>query len=511
MSGQPSAERDSWKLPLLFLILGGGFASLNYFFWFWQDGFFVDEASSVWATLAWDLNHGVFYRPLWDPQLGIGGTRYMPVFFLVYAAWMKLGFGVLAAGLLTMHGSFALLALSVYLILVDVGLKRHQALLVAALLFTGPTFQYLSVQVRGDTLAAAFSCLTVLCLRRDRLVGAGAIAVLAFFTKFTCGYLLVLAVLYLFLKGRSREAWLLAAGTGVSLGLGLVLIQLASGGNFGSNWAATATGGMTWLRLLRSPEFFVANLIRDYQLGCWYVVALLWTGKRLKEGSREVLDLFFVATTLITVFIYSSPGTWMNHLPVVQAACLIQLGRALLGGWQSQLNQLFLVLGLCSLAALLPGAPQLLPGVPSVKDLQERLGQPRLANLRAARELVPAGQPYLVGNGFVHMLEGRSAWVLDYYSLRLFLENQNEVGLKVLQQIQNHHYGAVLLDNRGGIFPRDSQGDQDPMLEELGEAFWVRQMDKRAHFSQLIRRHYRIAAVRRPFLVLYPRLEDEQP
>ena len=421
MSGPPPAQSDAWKVPLLLLILGGGYASLSYFFWFWEDGFFVDEASSVWATLAWDLNQGVFYRPLYDPELGIGGTRYMPVFFLVYALWMKLGFPVMTAGILTMHGSIALLALGVYLILLRVGLVPVQSALLAALVFTGPTFQYLLGQVRGDTLAAAFACLTVYCLGRDWLWGAGVFAVLAFFTKFTCAYLLLLLVGYLILADRVKEAGKLAVASGLALVAGLVLLQVLSGGNFGSNWAATAAGGMTWTRLLRSPEYFLGNLTRDYQLGCLYLVGLLWTGKRLKESSREINDLFFVAATMITVFIYSSPGTWMNHLPVIQAASLIQVGAAAKNGWGHHLTKLFLGLAIFSLAALIPSAPSLLPGVPSVRTLQEGLGQPRLANLEAARELLPEGRPYLVGNGFVHMLEGQPAWVLDFYSLRLFL------------------------------------------------------------------------------------------
>ena len=85
------------------------------------------------------------------------------------------------------------------------------------------------------------------------------------------------------------------------------------------------------------------------------------------------------------------------------------------------------------------------------------------------------------------------------------MEREDEVGRKVLEQIRNHHYGAVLIDNRRGIYPRDSRGEEDPMIEELREAYWERQMDKRAHFSRLIRQHYRIVAVRRPFLILYPR------
>ena len=42
----------------------------------------IDHVAGVWATMSQDLLHGVFYRPIYS-ELGYGGTRYMPAFFVL--------------------------------------------------------------------------------------------------------------------------------------------------------------------------------------------------------------------------------------------------------------------------------------------------------------------------------------------------------------------------------------------------------------------------------------------
>jgi hypothetical protein len=79
--GDRSGVNDPWLLAALwaFGIVGlAGAARLV--LWYWPGRIFGGVTSDIWTALAWDLAHGVFYRPPLGPR-GYGGTRYMPVLF----------------------------------------------------------------------------------------------------------------------------------------------------------------------------------------------------------------------------------------------------------------------------------------------------------------------------------------------------------------------------------------------------------------------------------------------
>src|SRR5207302_8172729 len=54
----------------------------------WAHDANIDHVAGVWATMSQDLLHGVFYRPIYG-ELGYGGTRYMPAFFVLHAGLWK--------------------------------------------------------------------------------------------------------------------------------------------------------------------------------------------------------------------------------------------------------------------------------------------------------------------------------------------------------------------------------------------------------------------------------------
>ena len=52
----------------------------------WASGNALNHVSGAWMTLADDLAHGTFYRPLEGPAQGYGGTRFFPLAFAIHAA-----------------------------------------------------------------------------------------------------------------------------------------------------------------------------------------------------------------------------------------------------------------------------------------------------------------------------------------------------------------------------------------------------------------------------------------
>src|SRR5262245_27103957 len=63
----------------------------------WSTDAMLGSGAGAFLTLAVDLVHGVFYRPLLD-ETGIGGTRYFPLVFVLDAALIRAGLDPVVAG-----------------------------------------------------------------------------------------------------------------------------------------------------------------------------------------------------------------------------------------------------------------------------------------------------------------------------------------------------------------------------------------------------------------------------
>src|SRR5256886_14799683 len=65
--------------------------------WYWPGSLPQDSSSGVWTALAQDFARGVFYRPTAD-AFGFGGTRYMPMFFVLHGSLIPPSPDPVAAG-----------------------------------------------------------------------------------------------------------------------------------------------------------------------------------------------------------------------------------------------------------------------------------------------------------------------------------------------------------------------------------------------------------------------------
>ena len=73
-------------------------------------------------TMAADLQHGVFYRPLFD-SAGYGGTRYFPLYFCLHALLLKLGMPLLLSAYLLSAAAILLLMLGTFRLLRELGVE----------------------------------------------------------------------------------------------------------------------------------------------------------------------------------------------------------------------------------------------------------------------------------------------------------------------------------------------------------------------------------------------------
>src|SRR5438128_6045126 len=171
--------------------------------WYWPGALPQDSSSGVWTALAQDFAKGVFYRPTYS-AFGFGGTRYMPFFFVVHGALIRLALDPVTAGVVLTVLGIVLFDAALLLTLRELGVDWPVAVPLALLPHAAVSFQLLSLQVKGDFLAAALTLWGMWCgLRYARhratpwLVACALALLGAFLTKFTalagavlvCGWL----------------------------------------------------------------------------------------------------------------------------------------------------------------------------------------------------------------------------------------------------------------------------------------------------------------------------------
>jgi len=212
----------------------------------------LGQSSGIVIGQAIDLADGVFYRPIISDR-GFGGTRYMPLPFLLIAPFIRLGFDpVNTAFAITLLTDIALLA-GTYLLMRRLAVQPSLAAPAAVLVLAAACGQAAATTVRGDLLPATLNVwgLAMICSAsptspRPRPFLAALFFTLAFTAKITALHGLAAASLALLLSKHWRTALKLAAATLLGIALALAVIHLASHGQFLENMRACATGGTDW-------------------------------------------------------------------------------------------------------------------------------------------------------------------------------------------------------------------------------------------------------------------------
>src|SRR5207249_8850502 len=147
----PTQRRLLWTGCVVGLL-----SSVALMMWYWPGALPQDSSSGVWTALAQDFAKGVFYRPTYS-AFGFGGTRYMPLFFVVHGALIRLAFDPVTAGVVLTVLGIVLFDAALFLTLRELGVDWPVAVPLALLPHAAVSFQLLSLQVKGDFLAAALN------------------------------------------------------------------------------------------------------------------------------------------------------------------------------------------------------------------------------------------------------------------------------------------------------------------------------------------------------------------
>ena len=407
----------------------------------WANDAYLDQVSGVWIALANDLLHGVFYRPLSGP-LGYGGTRYFPLFFVLYTAFVKLGGNVIVTGhLLSLVSIFGLLA-GVYALLRRLGVDKLLAGCSSLLMLCSESTQLALLAIRGDGLPAAlvvwglWMCASPTLAFR-KLAAAAVLFTLAFSAKVTAVYALAAAFLYFLISGRRRQAWTLAAlsAGGFIIVLGAMIV--ATHGRVIEIFMASATAGSPLTSILRVPQrFSMYSGVED--LGGFPFIILAAAALVAWPGSfrRDFPPVYFLAALAAMMGIFTTLGADYNHLIDLHAAAVV-----LLAVWVSRSDGQQALFGLAALSIA-----ALMAVFPAARNLHHGLDTlPRRQEFQAVFEAVGNNpKPILADNPLIPVQAGQAPYVLDPFLFRAFNDRHPSFAKPLWNMLQQKDFSAVV-------------------------------------------------------------------
>jgi hypothetical protein len=491
--------------------------------WFWRGGIPTGNTSGVWAALANDFAEGVFYRPVFD-ESGYGGTRYMPLFFVLYGLLISFFNDPVLSGLLLSLATLGFLDLGIYLLLRELDVKKTFALAFTFLVHASIAFQLLTLEFRGDFLAAglnvwgiAFALKHLRTTSRGHLIWSAFFFVCAIFTKFTTIGGLVTIFLFFLIQKKKSSAIYLTGLTAMATVVLLFGVHALSGGKALASFQACALGGFNLSYALKTPLWFLTVTVQDpfflALLGlAMYLTVITIINERLRIKEQGFMSLrgtpawkffvtlYFCFTLVSTFLIFSSPGTDSNHLIDLLIACI------LVTATHFQTNSKFaLPYNLYFLFTVIGILFMWIPGTLSIKDHIEPVGRPTRDTVRAIeKKLGPQIKNVLSENPLVPLLMKQRPFVLDAFSLRVLAQKSAIVQEDFTRKIENGFFKAIILLDWTGA-PLDRLEDAMEQHSSLGVDRFYGEVHFPPGFLDLMKTHYELSFVERPFVIYEPK------
>lgn len=398
--------------------------------------------SGVWAGLAVDLADGTFYRPVHSPE-GFGGTRYMPLQFILHAAILSIVNRPAAAAHAAVLLAGAALVAALYRGLRHFKLTPSMAWTCAAIAMGALTVQYALISTRGDLLAAALNAWGIAYCARcaskgetRHLVLAALFFALAFMAKFTTVFGVAAALAYLVTNGRRANAAMLGGLTATFTLTMLGIVHVASEGRALDSFLACAAGGTTLGDIAASPFKFLYAARVDPVFLTLFISGCVVFVKR-KQPLNDLPSACFLFTTLVTIFIMASPGTDLSHLIDLQVASVIliavQVTQTATPRAMGRLLPIAGLVGACIIVAALLVVESQTEG--SRWQQQERI-------MNAVGE---GGAPMLADDPWIPILANEHPFILDTFAIRTTSLQQPKIAEDLFAKLDTQFFRAVVL------------------------------------------------------------------
>jgi hypothetical protein len=314
---------------------------------------------------------------------------------------------------------------------------------VAAILAVATTQQAL-LGAKGDNLAAVLNLFgLVLCLSprvtRVSLYLAALLFTLAFATKLTTVFGVAAVVIGWAFARRYKEAAQLAVATGCGYVLVLAAMYLGSDGRVFGIFRACAAGGGSIFYTLQAPTHLLSKVMEVDPLFLLFLIPAAVFGLiSFKENKTDTLPLYFVLTLLVAIVIFGSPGIGINHLLDLQVAAVLVLVISI-----SRTPEL-VEAGTGMLALTL-----LIACVPTAQDLHGDLNRrPFRADAQRVLERIPAdGRPILAENAAILLESNKSPYLLDPFMFRILARTHPALANDFWEKMKHQGFSAVILEN----------------------------------------------------------------
>jgi hypothetical protein len=352
---------------------------------------------------------------------------------------------VLASAYLLSAAAIALLMLGTFRLLRELGVEPWLAACAAVALLAASSMQLSLSTPQADGLAAALNVWGLAAIvrpphSRRRILMTSLLFTLAWSAKLTTVFGLAAALIWLVAKGYKRVAGLLAAETGCGYLLVTAVMIVASRGRVVDIFRACASGGADWkfivsgpLRMESMAVYTDPGLVLFAVLALSVLAFLLFSAKLL----QNLPALFLIATIVITMAIFGSPGTAGNHLLDVQVASVILLATWVANG-TSQLQRR---LGVYALALLI-----LVAALPLLRHIRTWSAWYHPHQFHRVIEVIgPTNGPILSENPVIPALAGQHPYVLDPWMVQLLRKHSPGFEGPLLERLRNRAFSAVVL------------------------------------------------------------------
>lgn len=437
----------AWSRAFLSCAVAAGLLGLACIVMGVRSGTQVNHVAATWTAIAADMSQGLFYRPLYSPEIGYGGTRFFPLFFSLQALLIKSGLTPIVAGHVVGLLSGGLLLGGAYVLLRRLSVSRTVAAGVTALLLASGILQHGFATIRGDILPLAlnvwgFAAYLGARNGRSRLAVPALLFTLAFAAKATAFHGVVAMGLWLLVQGRRRDAAAIAGLAVLGCSAVLAVTQVASAGRFLGIMRACATGGATLGSVLEAPRNLAGMFLWKEPWGfCLFGAACLACLGRFRSCARTLPGIFLAASLGATVVVFGSPGVTWNHLADLVVASALLLGVAVGQAPPAQRRVLEPALLLLAVFAVLPG-------IATVRQERAAAGQGADQERRAVAAAMPPGPGAILSEDpLLPIVAGERPYLLDAFMVRLVAERDPQFAVHLTDRVRAGTFRAIVFLN----------------------------------------------------------------
>lgn len=462
------------------------------------DRFQLNFCSSIYASLAAHLNHGVFYPELYDGAR-YGGTRYMPLEFVLHAGLARLtGEYIISGKILTYTLTFALCA-QLWFVLRSAHCPRSVATATISFLFLTDCGYLAATTIRGDLLPVVCQFAALLLVHaqptRGRVALAGFCCALALLAKFSALWGPAAITAYFLVRDRRYLPYFLGATILTAVAV-LVSCHWLTSGRMYASFAALSVAGVSARDVLCAPLMLLWKLGRSGNAVSFLIPALaVELGAAAIQRRNTLLHYGAYACLANTCVVFTDRAADTNHLLdlIVFAVALSGVLWGALPPLRAAGGAVRFVLALTMLWVLFTSWVNTLvfPVLGAVRSVQTNKVDPAFS-VPPLADLIADDGPILAEDGFVELSRSRLPIVMDPYAVARMSISHPELTEPLVQRIEAREFAYVVLLQR-----------LDAATPATDRSRWEDRAFGPAVVTAL-RQHYRFHAEREGYVVYVP-------